>query len=46
MLTKPPYVAMPKQVEIIEDNIFGMQLMIGFAQVATDKEVKKYFLEG
>jgi hypothetical protein len=76
VLTKPPYVAMPKQVEIIEDknymsgfnplsdkrslntievgflneaiedNIFGMQLMIGFAQVATDKEVKKYFLEG
>ena len=76
VLAKPPYVAMPKQVEIIEDknymsrnnlfsnkrslntievgflneaiedNIFGMQLMIGFAQVATDKEVKKYFLEG
>jgi len=32
--------------EAIEDNIFGMQLMTGFAQVATDKEVKKYFLEG
>ena len=32
--------------EAIEDNIFGMQLMTGFAQVATDKEVKKYFIEG
>ncbi|MBU3183086.1 DUF3231 family protein [Clostridium psychrophilum] len=32
--------------EGIEDNIFGMQLMTGFAQVATDNEVKKYFIEG
>ncbi|MBU3182216.1 DUF3231 family protein [Clostridium psychrophilum] len=32
--------------EAIEDNIFGMQLMTGFSQVATDKDVKKYFLEG
>ncbi|MBU3182917.1 DUF3231 family protein [Clostridium psychrophilum] len=32
--------------EAIEDNIFGMQLMTGFAQVAIDKEVKKYFIEG
>jgi hypothetical protein len=76
VLAKPPYVAMPTQVEMIEDknymsrnniltdkrslnvievgflneaiedNIFGMQLMTGFSQVATDKEVKKYFLEG
>ena len=30
----------------IEDNIFGMQLMTGFAQVATESEVKKYFREG
>ena len=27
----------------IENNIFGMQLMTGFAQVATESEVKKYF---
>ena len=32
--------------EAIEDNIFGMQLMTGFAQVAKEKEVKKYFIEG
>jgi len=32
--------------EVIEDNIFGMQLMTGFAQVATDSEVKEYFIEG
>jgi len=25
--------------EAIEDNIFGMQLMTGFAQVATESEV-------
>ena len=30
----------------IENNIFGMQLMTGFAQVATESEVKKYFIEG
>ena len=76
VLAKPPYVSMPKQVEIIKDknymsgfnlfsdkralntievgflneaienNIFGMQLMTGFAQVAKDKEVKEYFIEG
>src|SRR5665648_625273 len=76
MLTRPPYVTMPKTVEFvedknymsgfnifsdkrslntievgfinqtIEDNIFGMQLMTGFAQVATESEVKKYFIEG
>ena len=27
--------------EAIEDNIFGMQLMTGFAQVATESEVKE-----
>ena len=32
--------------EAIEDNIFGMQLMTGFAQVATESEVKEYFIEG
>ena len=32
--------------EAIEDNIFGMQLMTGFAQVSTESEVKKYFIEG
>jgi len=76
VLAKPPYVTMPKQVEIIEDknymsginlfsdkrslntievgflneaienNIFGMQLMTGFAQVSTNSDVKKYFIEG
>lgn len=76
VLTKPPYVTMPKQVEFIEDksymsgfnifsgkrslntievgylnealqdNIFGMQLLSGFAQVAKENDVKKYFIEG
>jgi len=32
--------------EAIEDNIFGIQLMTGFAQVARESEVKKYFIEG
>jgi hypothetical protein len=32
--------------EAIENNIFGMQLMTGFAQVAQEEEVKKYFIEG
>ena len=32
--------------QAIEDNIFGMQLVTGFAQVATESEVKKYFIEG
>jgi len=32
--------------EAIEDNIFGMQLMTGFAQVAKESKVKKYFIEG
>ncbi|WP_110111844.1 DUF3231 family protein [Bacillus sp. CGMCC 1.16541] len=30
----------------IESNIFGMQLMTGFAQVANETEVKKYFIRG
>jgi Protein of unknown function (DUF3231) len=30
----------------IENNLVGMQLMIGFAQVAKDKEVKNYLAEG
>ena len=76
VLAKPPYVSIPKQVEIIEDksymsginlfsdkralntievgflteaienNIFGMQLMTGFAQSAANKDVKEYFIEG
>jgi len=32
--------------EAIENNILGMQLMTGFAQVATENEVKLYFIEG
>ena len=76
VLTRPPYVTMPKTVEFvedknymsglnifsdkrslntievgfinesIEDNIFTMQLLTGFAQVATEDEVKKYFIRG
>jgi hypothetical protein len=76
VLTRPPYVTMPKQVEFIEEksymsgfnvftdkrslntievgyineaiqsNVFGMQLMTGFAQVAKENEVKKYFIQG
>ncbi|MBA2936732.1 DUF3231 family protein [Paenibacillus sp. CGMCC 1.16610] len=30
----------------IETNLTGMQLMIGFAQVAHDKKVKEYFVKG
>jgi len=30
----------------IESNIFGMQLITGFAQVANEPEVKKYFING
>ncbi|WP_417897789.1 DUF3231 family protein [Bacillus haimaensis] len=30
----------------IETNLIGMQLMIGFAQVAADKEVQNYFAQG
>ncbi|MGH4120412.1 DUF3231 family protein [Clostridium sp.] len=32
--------------EAIEDNIFNTQLLTGFAQVAKEDEVKKYFIEG
>ena len=32
--------------EAIEDNIFGMQMMTGFAQVAKESEVKNYFITG
>ena len=32
--------------EAIENNILGMQLMTGFAQVAIENEVKLYFIEG
>lgn len=32
--------------EAIEYNIFNMQLLTGFAQVAKEDEVKKYFIEG
>jgi hypothetical protein len=32
--------------EALENNILGMQLMTGFAQVAKDNEVKTYFIEG
>jgi len=31
--------------EAIEDNILGMQLSTGFAQVAHESEVKRYFIE-
>ena len=31
--------------EAIEDNILGMQLTTGFAQVAHESEVKQYFIE-
>ena len=76
VLTKSPYVTMPKKVEFIEDknymsglnilsdrrsldtievgyiseaienNILDMKLLTGFAQVATEIEVKKYLIEG
>jgi len=32
--------------EAIEDNIWAMQLLTGFAQVAKEREVKKYFITG
>jgi hypothetical protein len=31
---------------VIESNIIGMQLITGFAQVANEPEVKKYFIKG
>ncbi|MCB2298702.1 DUF3231 family protein [Clostridium tagluense] len=33
-------------VQSLEFNIFGMQLMTGFAQVAKESEIKKYFIKG
>lgn len=30
----------------LESNIFGMQLMTGFAQVAREEEVREYFIRG
>ena len=32
--------------EAIEYNIFSMQLLMGFAQVSKEIEIKKYFIEG
>ena len=32
--------------EAIEDNILGMQLTTGFAQVAHESEVREYFING
>lgn len=76
VFAKPPVVAMPKQVEFIEDknymsglnpfsekrtlntievgylyeslefNVFFIKVLTGFAQVAQDSAVKKYFTDG
>jgi len=76
ILVRPPYIAMPKQVEFvkeknymsglnwftdsrplnaieiahihqaIETNIFGVQMMTGFAQAAAHQDVREYFEEG
>ena len=76
VLSRSPYVTMPKQVTFIEDNnymsginplsdkrslntievgfineaieanIWAMYLLMGFAQVSKDSEVKKYLMEG
>ena len=32
--------------QAIENNIFGMQLLTGFAQAARESEVKEFFIEG
>ncbi len=32
--------------QTLEVNIFGMQLMAGFSQVAKEKEIKEYFISG
>lgn len=32
--------------QVIEQNIFGLQLMTGFAQVAKEQEVRDYFFRG
>ncbi|MGD6847246.1 DUF3231 family protein [Rossellomorea aquimaris] len=76
VLSRSPYVSMPKEVEFvreknymtglnwfsnerslntieislihnaIETNLTGMQLMIGFAQVAHDQQVRNHFVKG
>lgn len=76
VLSRPPYVSMPKEVKFIhkknymtglnwfsnerslntievshihhaiETNLTGMQLMIGFAQVAHDQQVRNHFVKG
>ncbi|TMU87282.1 DUF3231 family protein [Bacillus sp. BHET2] len=76
VLSRPPYVSMPKEVAFvqknkyitglnlfnkdrslntielslihhaIETNLTGMQLMIGFAQVASDKDARHHFVQG
>ncbi|TYS67713.1 DUF3231 family protein [Sutcliffiella horikoshii] len=76
ILSRPPYVSMPKEVKFVQDkkymtglnwlsnerslntleislihhaietNLTGMQLMIGFAQVAQDQQVRNHFVNG
>ncbi|MGD6960513.1 DUF3231 family protein [Rossellomorea aquimaris] len=76
VLSRSPYVSMPKEVEFVHDknymtglnwfsnerslntieislihnaietNLTGMQLMIGFAQVAHDQQVRNHFVKG
>ncbi|MCM3540603.1 DUF3231 family protein [Priestia endophytica] len=76
VISRPPYVSMPKEVHFVKDtnymdglkwvsekrslntievsliqhavdtNLVGMQLMIGFAQVANEQKVRKYFVKG
>lgn len=76
VLSRPPYVSMPKKVKFVHDknymtgfnwfsnerslntieislihhaietNLTGMQLMIGFAQVAHDQQVRNHFVKG
>ncbi|WP_374989518.1 DUF3231 family protein (plasmid) [Priestia megaterium] len=76
VISRPPYVSMPKEVHFVNDknymdglkwigekrslntmevsliqhavdtNLVGMQLMIGFAQVANDQKVRKHFVKG
>ncbi|MDR0140196.1 DUF3231 family protein [Metabacillus idriensis] len=76
VLSRPPYVSMPKEVKFVQDksymthlnwfsnkrslntieislihhsietNLTGMQLMIGFAQVAHNQEVRNHFIKG
>lgn len=76
VLSRPPYVSMPKEVKYVNDkkymtginwfnnerslntieislihhaietNLTGMQLMIGFAQVANNQQVRDHFIKG